>query len=166
LIGVFLSLMDCNNEFTNFSALFYRTHKRISCSALFKQHEQWLMTPKKDLHWCFLIHHDMSYLPEWHVWSNYFWFGTKMTFFFFLFLSFSLNTAPDLLNLYSNSSIWISTMLIWEKRKTTMERNPKISCFLKSLLCKIVEIFVKNNYKINLVFDKKYDRTPFAFLAS
>jgi len=86
--------------------------------------------------------------------------------FFSFLLSFSLNTAPDLLNLYSNSSIWISTMLIWEKRKTTMEKNSKISCFLKSLLCKIVEIFVKNNYKINLVFDKKYDRTPFAFLAS
>ena len=37
-------------------------------------------------------------------------------------------------------------MLIWEKTQDT-----------------IIEFFVKNNYKNNIVVDKKYDRTPFAF---
>jgi hypothetical protein len=63
------------------------------------------MTPKKSLHWCFMIHHDMTFLPEWHVWSNSFWFGTKWFFFFSFLLSLSSNSAPDLLNLYSNPSI-------------------------------------------------------------
>jgi len=40
-----------------------------------------------------------------------------------------------------------------------MEKTQKLSCFFLSLLCKIIEIFVKNN----LVVDKKYDRIPFAF---
>ena len=47
-----------------------------------------------------------------------------------------------------------------------MEKTRKLinlKLFFKSLLWKIIEIFVKNNYKNNLVVDKKYDRTPFSF---
>ena len=52
-----------------------------------------------------------------------------------------------------------------KKKLSYTKYGKKLSCFFlkKSLLGKIVEIFVKNNYKNNLVVYKKYDRTSFAF---